>query len=292
MQRWNGHREGISRQMSNYILTEYQISSEISLKQTLTIVLLADLHEKGTEEIVELVKSVSPDLICIAGDTFERSEKNKEKKHLEPQYENSCSRGDRMIHTFLMLMDHVFCLFTKKDKLSKRQQTKQTYEFLQKLQGIAPVYMSLGNHERYLTGEDRRVLTDAGIVLLDNSVAGMKGVQIGGLSSVPDWEWLSQYTKMDGYKILLSHHPERFPKFSGIDLVLSGHAHGGQIRVKERGIYAPGQGLLPKYTRGIYEGESGKMIVSAGCANTASIPRWGNPCEVVVIRVKGASVSY
>jgi len=90
--------------MNNYVLTEYQISSRTSSEQTL-IALLADLHEQGTEEIVELVRSVSPDLICIAGDTFERSEKNKDKKHLEPRYETSCSRGERMIQTFFTQMD-------------------------------------------------------------------------------------------------------------------------------------------------------------------------------------------
>lgn len=268
--------------MNNYVLTEYQISSKISSEQ-IVIALLADLHEQGTEEIVELVRSVSPNLICIAGDTFERSEKNKDKKHLEPQDETSCGRGERMIHTFFTLMDHVFRLFTKRNKLSKREQTKQTYVFLQKLQEIAPVYMSLGNHEQYLTKEDREVLFKAGIVLLDNSAVRVGKIRIGGLSSAPDWDWLKQYAKMDGYKILLSHHPERFPNFSGIDLVLSGHAHGGQIRMKGRGIYAPGQGLLPKYTKGVYGDGERKMIVSAGCSNTASIPRWGNPCEVVIV---------
>lgn len=269
--------------MNNYVLTEYQISSRTSSEQILTLALLADLHEQGTEEIVELVRLVSPDFICIAGDTFERSEKNKDKKHPELQYETSYSRGERMIHTFFTLMDHVFRLFTKKNKLSERQQTEQTYGFLRKLQKIAPVYMSLGNHERYLTRKDREVLERAGIVLLDNSAVRVGKIRIGGLSSTPDWDWLKQYAKMDGYKILLSHHPERFPNFSGIDLVLSGHAHGGQIRIKGRGIYAPGQGLLPKYTKGVYGDEERKMIVSAGCSNTASIPRWGNPCEVVIV---------
>lgn len=64
--------------------------------------------------------------------------------------------------------------------------------------------------------------------------------------------------------------------------MLSGHAHGGQIRILGRGVFSPGQGLFPKYTKGIYEG---RLVVSAGCSNTASIPRWGNPCEVVAIRL-------
>ena len=66
-----------------------------------------------------------------------------------------------------------------------------------------------------------------------------------------------------------------------IHLFLSGHCHGGQIRVCGRGIFAPGQGLFPRYHHGVYEG---RLVVSAGCSNTASIPRWGNEPEVVVVR--------
>jgi predicted MPP superfamily phosphohydrolase len=61
---------------------------------------------------------------------------------------------------------------------------------------------------------------------------------------------------------------------------VSGHAHGGQFRLLGRGVYAPGQGLLPRYTRGV---EDGRMIISAGAGNPARMPRWGNPCEVLMI---------
>jgi predicted MPP superfamily phosphohydrolase len=73
-----------------------------------------------------------------------------------------------------------------------------------------------------------------------------------------------------------------------IDLVLSGHAHGGQIRLFGRGLFSPGQGLLPFYTGGIYSGPYGKMIVSRGMANTAPppIPRLFNPREIVIIDLR------
>ena len=117
--------------------------------------------------------------------------------------------------------------------------------------------------------------------------AEMKGisVRIGGLSTEADFEWLENFCGKDGYKILLCHHPEYYEPFlkgKKINLILSGHAHGGQIRIRNQGIYAPGQGLFPKYTKGIYDG---KLIVTTGAANTASVPRWGNPCEVVMIQI-------
>jgi predicted MPP superfamily phosphohydrolase len=106
-----------------------------------------------------------------------------------------------------------------------------------------------------------------------------------------DSKWLNDFEQADGYKILLSHHPEywilREPMLRDrkIDLVLSGHAHGGQWHFWGRGIYSPGQGLLPKYTSGIHQGPYGSMIVSRGLSNPyRTIPRLGNPCEAVYVQ--------
>ena len=67
-----------------------------------------------------------------------------------------------------------------------------------------------------------------------------------------------------------------------IDLVLSGHAHGGQIRLLGRGLYAPGQGILPAYTGGLHSGPHGKLLISRGLSNTAlPVPRLFNPPEIV-----------
>jgi predicted MPP superfamily phosphohydrolase len=69
-----------------------------------------------------------------------------------------------------------------------------------------------------------------------------------------------------------------------IDLVLSGHAHGGQWRFLGQGILSPGQGLFPKYTSGVHEGRYGRMIISRGLSNPyKAVPRFGNPCELVYV---------
>ena len=71
-----------------------------------------------------------------------------------------------------------------------------------------------------------------------------------------------------------------------IDLVLSGHAHGGQFRLFGQGFFSPGQGWFPKYTSGIHRGKYGRMIISKGMANTVRVaPRLFNPTEVVYIEV-------
>ncbi len=67
-----------------------------------------------------------------------------------------------------------------------------------------------------------------------------------------------------------------------IQLIFSGHAHGGQWRIPftNKGVYAPGQGLFPEYCQGVYDG---RLVVSAGLSNTTWIPRFFNPREIVVV---------
>jgi len=93
-----------------------------------------------------------------------------------------------------------------------------------------------------------------------------------------------------GYKILLCHHPEYYERYIrglDIDLTLSGHAHGGQIRIFGQGLFAPGQGILPQVTSGLYDG---RLIVSRGLCNTAwPIPRLNNETELVMVELMRAS---
>ena len=98
-------------------------------------------------------------------------------------------------------------------------------------------------------------------------------------------ERLSALEREQGVRILLCHKPEWYWKYlrsRDLDLVVAGHAHGGQIRLGHQGVYAPGQGLFPKWTRGVVDH---RMIISAGAGNPAHMPRWGNPCEVLLIRL-------
>ncbi|MPN11952.1 hypothetical protein SDC9_159261 [bioreactor metagenome] len=89
------------------------------------------------------------------------------------------------------------------------------------------------------------------------------------------------------YSILLSHRPELIEEYtnSGFDLVLAGHAHGGQIRIPGvlNGLYAPDQGFFPKYAGGQYQLGETTMIVSCGLSLKKGIPRIFNPPELVVI---------
>ena len=103
----------------------------------------------------------------------------------------------------------------------------------------------------------------------------------------PETDWIPSFTSQPGYKIILSHHPEYYHFIpASVDLILSGHAHGGQIRMYNPfkrewiGTWSPGQGWWPRYTKGVYEN---RLVVSAGLSNTTWVPRLFNPTEVVYI---------
>lgn len=264
------------------VLTEYILYAD--LPEGLTLGVVSDLHEQEPEQVLELLRLGRPDIIFVPGDTFERHGVSRDLRNVP-----GLGRLGRLFRLFLMRADDLFERLTEKPE----QCSEYAYRFLQEAGQIAPVYLSPGNHEWYFFPEDREAIRRSGCVLLDNQERKIrvKGVtlRIGGLSSVPDLHWVREFSARDGYKILLCHHPEyvrRYLKDLDIPLILSGHAHGGQIRIGMRGIYAPGQGLFPRYTKGIYDG---RLLVTTGASNTSAIPRWGNPCEVVLIHLESAS---
>lgn len=102
----------------------------------------------------------------------------------------------------------------------------------------------------------------------------------------PEFDWIEDFLSQEKPKILLCHHPEYYDKYLkdiNIDLIIAGHAHGGQIRLFGQGLFSPGQGYFPKYTSGIYDG---KLVVSRGLSNTIKcIPRLFNPRELIYIHL-------
>ena len=94
--------------------------------------------------------------------------------------------------------------------------------------------------------------------------------------------------KKDGlYNIVLSHRPEYFRAYveAGADLVLCGHAHGGQVIIGDKGLFAPGQGFFPEYTQGIHIKNDTSMIVSRGLGDSV-LPRVNNMPELVIVTLR------
>ena len=180
------------------------------------------------------------------------------------------------------------------DILHGQKYVKQGFDFLKAVSKIAPTFYALGNHESGYSGDIRHQIKLSGATLPDNDYVKFKGINIGGITSgsfyysknyKPDPTFLTEFSALSGYKLLICHHPEYYDKYIKdlkIDLILSGHAHGGQWRLFGRGAYAPGQGILPKYTAGIYDG---RLILSRGLGNVYFIPKINNPSEILIINL-------
>ena len=177
--------------------------------------------------------------------------------------------------------------------------------FAQKAVNIAPVYYVNGNHESRVSGEYEKLkqgLTDAGVTILENSSADITiGDETISLIGINDptfrMELVDDTTEQniahqlvnvipdnDNYKVLLAHRPEYFDVYAGnVDLVLSGHAHGGQFRIPFiGGLVAPGQGFFPEYYEGSHIKENTEMIVSRGIGNSIIPFRINNKPEIIV----------
>lgn len=228
------------------------------------LAVLTDLHAcrygKNQERLVAAVAAQNPDLVLMCGDIVDD----------EPR------------------MEEWRALLTVK-KLADRW----------------PVYYASGNHE-YRTGrlaEVKKLLTACGAVVLDGRCVRMAArgqmVQIGGIDDPETGEenWQTQLSAASGdldgshFSILLTHRPERVADYagSGFDLVLAGHAHGGQWRLPGliNGVLAPNQGLFPVYAGGRYELGNATLIVSRGLARESTrIPRLFNRPELVVVDIE------
>lgn len=169
----------------------------------------------------------------------------------------------------------------------------QAAAFLQDAVCCAPTFYAIGNHERL--SADRPafwpLVEASGAVVLDNRWVDFCGVALGGLSSArhgaAQTAWLADMAAQPGFRLLMCHHPEYFaPHVAryGLDLTVSGHAHGGQVQLLGRGLYSPGQGIFPRLTHGFYF--DNRLLVSRGMTNSSGAPRLGNPCEMILLRLE------
>lgn len=181
--------------------------------------------------------------------------------------------------------------------------------FVEKAIVIAPIYYVTGNHEAYITQYDslKEGLEAVGIIILEDEgiLLEREGESLFFLGlSDPDFtirgDMFSEVpamvaTKLKGmqiqetYTILLSHRPELFETYAscGIDLVLSGHAHGGQFRLPfVGGLIAPNQGFFPKYDAGVYKEGNTNMVVSRGIGNSIIPIRFNNRPEIVLVTLE------
>ena len=259
--------------VSSLKTVRYEVAAG-GLSQPVRIALVTDLHAcaYGHEQrkLLDAVEELAPDLILLGGDIFD-------------------------------------------DKLPD----EKAAVFLREISGEYPCFYVTGNHE-YWSGEatfkeKMACLEEYGIRRLCGEAvsvdAGGAAVNICGVDDPDAWGSRRGYAEYrDGsfreqlaraaaqaengrYTILLTHRPELLELYAsfGFDLVLAGHAHGGQWRIPGilNGLYAPDQGLSPPYAGGRYERDGTVMIVSRGLARESTrVPRFYDRPELVLIELK------
>ncbi len=177
--------------------------------------------------------------------------------------------------------------------------------FAKEAMELAPCYFVAGNHEASVPEYFSLIegLKELGVVVLDDKTVTVERegehITVAGIldptfysdpiDTAVDRALNKVLDSADSYTVLLSHRPELFNEYAqrDVDLVLSGHAHGGQIRLPLiGGLIAPHQGLFPKYDSGIYTQDSTTMLVSRGIGNSAFPFRFNNRPEVVWIELQ------
>lgn len=199
---------------------------------------------------------------------------------------------------------------------NKRPGHPDGVRMLARLAAVAPVFFSVGNHERALSREQTDGLAEAGIHCVDLSTErfSVRGTQlcIGGVPSASyengercgtslaellftpraraelpqkTVDYIAEFSAERGAKLLLCHHPEYYRRYlrdCDTGIICAGHAHGGQIRLFGHGLYAPGQGFFPRYTSGVHDG---RFVISRGLTNHSFPPRIFNRPELVILHI-------
>lgn len=258
---------------NQYIITtsEYAIKSD-RVKSNIKIAVISDLHNMSfgndNKLIVSKIKKEKPDLIAVVGDMIDE--------------------------------------YTESDEL--------VLNTLTPLPDIAPTYYSIGNHDALYSDYDNylKELKNSGIVILDDSIdkiavneneitlLGLSGYSFGEVENPKYTALMKDLCENDDLRIMLCHYPEFTPWFFGQDLyyesdfelMLSGHTHGGLVRLPFLGgVFAPNQGYFPEYTKGLYcIDEKNKnpyhMLVTGGLGPYTRFIRINNFPEISFITVK------
>ena len=241
------------------ILRTYTVASP-KLTAEVRLAVVTDFHSSdNADDVVAMVTSCAPDAVLLVGDLFDDDTQNRP--------------------------------------------TERTLSLMRQLSALYPCYYVSGNHEAW-TGEMDALYQqteEAGVTVLrmSSGVLTVRGQRIAlcGIpdpyemvfSGAPDTEEQLRQALEDvdsaDFTVLLAHRPELLAKYAQfpLDLVVSGHAHGGQVRIGSQGIYSPGQGLFPKLTSGFYFDD--KLFISRGMTNSACAPRLWCPCELVMVRL-------
>lgn len=251
-------------------ITHYEQKSE-HINESIKLVQLSDLHSKPFKKVLEKVKALEPDVICITGDYINDQGKNKNKM---------LNYGKKLVDicpVYYITGNHERRLECFDDLMTE-------------LKGIGFIVLQNEVAQFYSRNGDKIT-----ILGLDENQASWEAYKARRNGTFEYRDMSSYFEKLDNYnsyKVVLSHFPENFESIKEMnysqydfDIQLSGHAHGGQFILPFIGpIFSPGQGLFPKYAKGSH-GDRPKLIISRGLGNAEFPFRLFNHPEINVINI-------
>lgn len=229
--------------------------------------------------------------------------------HVSDLHNTEIGKNNRKLLSMLQELEPDLITITGDLIDSRNTDISIALEFAEEAVKIAPCYYVTGNHEARIEEypQLREGLAELGVVVLENNAAILtrEGQSISILGTA-DPSFAANYLFGDSeavmdtalkqltqnaapFTLLLSHRPELFDVYckNNIDLVLSGHAHGGQFRLPFiGGLYAPNQGFFPEYDTGIFTKGNTSMIVSRGIGNSLIPFRFNNRPEIILITLQ------
>lgn len=179
----------------------------------------------------------------------------------------------------------------------KPDSCEHAFGFVRAAVAICPVFMVQGNHECQIPSYERwhNALIASGTMVLDDEAITIyragHALRLIGMRQYFDTQMLTSLRMPDVMNVVLSHRPELAKQYArtGVDLVLTGHAHGGQMRFFGIPLYAPEQGVLPGYTAGMHPIGDTMLYISRGIGNTVKLPRLFCPPEWNLITLRSES---
>lgn len=247
--------------------TEYTIESNTLPKafNGFKIIHISDLHNtefgEDNEKLLKIIKEQKPDAVFVTGDTIDG-------------FYTNIQIPINLFKEILKICDIYFIVGNHESRAdidTFRQFLQSLYEIGVKVLKDEATYIIKNNEKIQVIG-----LNDASLYKTDYDKNYKKEIT----------EVINELDDKESFSILLSHHPELFPEYSktNVDLVFSGHAHGGQFRLPIiGGLIAPNQGLLPEYDAGIFNENNTTMVVSRGLGNSIVPVRINNSPEVVIV---------
>lgn len=264
------------KESTGFKVTEYVIEADKSLPKDISIVMMSDLHNTDlgddNEVVLKAIAKISPDMVLLAGDMIT--------SYMQPMYSSEIS-----------------------------------FRFLKKLSMQYDVYYGLGNHEqRYLSQPKKfagkydeliKKLKEDNITLLNNKKVDLDEINLTIYGYTIPFEFFDRVCRKsldikdiekklgkpdeERFNIMLAHKPDHFKTYSkwGPDLVLSGHVHGGIVRIPGiGGVISPQMHLFPEYDWGEYSEGNSRLILSSGIGWHTIPVRLFNKAEIVHIVIR------